>query len=66
MLEGEATVDYDGHGSRVYKAGDALIEAVNVAHNGRNSGSGPMRILAVFMGADGITTTEKTAEQVKK
>ena len=63
MLEGEATVDYQGHGTRTYKAGEALIETVGVAHNGRNSGTGPLRILAVFMGADGIKTTEPAASR---
>jgi quercetin dioxygenase-like cupin family protein len=53
ILEGELTVDYDGQASRIYKAGDAVLEAMSVAHNGRNTGSGPMRILAVFMGSEG-------------
>jgi hypothetical protein len=30
------------------------LEAVDVAHDGRNTGSGNARILAVFMGADGV------------
>jgi quercetin dioxygenase-like cupin family protein len=54
MLDGELTVDYGDKGKRVYRAGDAVLEAIHVAHNGRNTGSGPMRILAVFMGAEGL------------
>lgn len=54
MLEGEVTVDYDGQESKVYKAGDAILETMTVVHNGRNTGQGPMRILAVFMGAEGL------------
>lgn len=57
ILEGEVTVDYGAKGSRVYKAGDALIEAIDWEHNGRNSGTGPARILAVFMGAEGVPNT---------
>jgi quercetin dioxygenase-like cupin family protein len=53
MLEGELTVDYGAKGKRIYRKGDSLLEAMNEAHNGRNTGKGPMRILAVFMGADG-------------
>jgi len=57
ILEGEITVDYGAAGSRVYRQGDALMEAIDVAHNGRNTGTGNARILAVFMGADGVPNT---------
>lgn len=53
MLEGELTVDYGAKGKRVYRKGDSLVEAMNEAHNGRNTGKGPLRILAVFIGAEG-------------
>lgn len=53
MLEGELTVDYGARGKRVYRKGDALAEAMNEAHNGRNTGKGLMRILAVFIGVEG-------------
>ncbi len=52
VLEGELTVDYGANGKRVYRAGDALLEAMAVVHNGKNTGQAPMRILAVFMGSD--------------
>ena len=58
ILEGEVTVDYGAKGTRVYKKGDALVEAIDWEHNGRNTGSGPARILAVFMGAEGVPDTE--------
>lgn len=57
MLEGELTVDYGAKGTRVYRKGDSLVEAIDVPHNGRNTGSGVARILAVFMGADGVPDT---------
>lgn len=57
VLEGELTVAYAGAGTRVYRPGDALMEAIGTAHNGRNTGSGQVRILAVFMGAEGIPNT---------
>jgi quercetin dioxygenase-like cupin family protein len=57
ILEGERTVDYGERGVHVYRAGDALLEALDVPHDGRNTGTGPMRILAVFMSADGLPTT---------
>lgn len=57
ILEGEITVDYGDKGTHVYRQGEALMEAIDAAHNGRNTGSGPARILAVFMGADGVPDT---------
>lgn len=53
MLEGELTVDYGAHGKRIYRAGDALVEAMSIAHTGHNSGQQPAKILAVFVGAEG-------------
>ena len=53
VLSGQVTIDYDGHGSKTYRAGEAFIEALNTWHNGRNSGDETLRILAIFIGADG-------------
>jgi len=58
ILEGEVTVTYAGKGTRVYRQGNALMEAIDIPHNGRNTGNGPARILAIFMGADGVPDTE--------
>lgn len=57
VLEGELEVDYGAKGVRRYRAGEAVMEAIGVPHNGRNAGAGPMRILAVFMGAEGLKTS---------
>jgi len=57
ILEGEVTVDYGSKGTRVYRQGDAVMEATNWPHDGRNSGAIPARILAVFMGAEGLLNT---------
>jgi quercetin dioxygenase-like cupin family protein len=63
MLEGELTVTYEGPdgdtSERIYRLGDALMEAVGTPHDGRNTGTGDVRILAVFIGADGIPNSEK-------
>jgi quercetin dioxygenase-like cupin family protein len=53
ILEGEITVDYGEHGRRTYRQGEAFMEAMGVAHFGANTGSQPMRLLAVYMGAEG-------------
>ena len=57
ILAGELTVDYGPKGRHTYRTGDALVEAMNEAHNGRNTGAVPMRILAIVAGAEGIAAT---------
>jgi quercetin dioxygenase-like cupin family protein len=60
VLEGELTVDYGPRGKRTYKQGDSVAEAMNVPHNGRNTGTGTMRLFVVYMGADGLQTSIPT------
>ena len=50
ILEGELTVDYGERGTRTYRAGEAVLEAMNWPHNGTNTGDGPMQLIAVYMG----------------
>jgi quercetin dioxygenase-like cupin family protein len=57
ILQGELTVDYGPKGTRTYRQGDALVEALGSRHNGKNTGSGTARILAVFAGAVGTNNT---------
>jgi quercetin dioxygenase-like cupin family protein len=57
ILEGELTVDYGEKGTRTYRAGDSVLEAVNWPHNGTNTGSVPMRLLAVYMGGGKAANT---------
>jgi quercetin dioxygenase-like cupin family protein len=62
MLDGELTVDYGADGSRVYHAGDAFLEAFRTEHNGKTTSAGPSRVLAVFMGAEGVKNTVMRGE----
>ncbi len=55
ILEGELTVDYGPHGKRTYQAGQAFMEAMAVPHSGSNSGARPVRLLAVYIGAQGAS-----------
>jgi quercetin dioxygenase-like cupin family protein len=57
ILEGELTVDYGERGTRTYRSGMGFMEAMATAHNGRNMGDKPCRILAVFMDAEGVEPT---------
>ena len=51
ILDGELTVDYGKHGKRTYLKGQTFMEAMNAPHIGINTGSEPVRLLAVYMGA---------------
>jgi quercetin dioxygenase-like cupin family protein len=53
ILEGEIAVDYSDRGKRTYHQGDAIMEAMDAAHFGADAGPQPVRILTVYMGADG-------------
>ncbi len=53
ILEGALEVRADGGRVNRYKAGDALVEALNHAHRGTNIGSGPCRILVTVIGVKG-------------
>lgn len=57
ILEGELTVDYGEKGTKTYRAGDSVLEAVNWPHNGTNTGTVPMRLIAVYMGGGGKANT---------
>jgi len=57
MLEGELTVDYGADGTRVYREGDTLVEALGSRHQGTNTGAGIARIFVVFAGAVGTPNT---------
>lgn len=53
ILEGEVTVDYGDKGKKTFKQGESFLEAMEVTHAGVNSGTIPVKILAVYMGAEG-------------
>lgn len=53
VLEGELTVDYGARGKRIYRSGDAIMEAMDVAHYGIDTATRPVRLLVVYLGAEG-------------
>jgi quercetin dioxygenase-like cupin family protein len=57
IMSGSVTVTYEGGIVKTYTAGEAITEAVGTAHNGVSSGPGPVVILVVNMGADGVANT---------
>lgn len=59
IFEGELTVDYGDKGMKTYRTGDSVLEAVGWAHNGTNTGTVPMKLIAVYMGSDAAQNTVK-------
>src|SRR5258708_15621241 len=51
ILDGELTVDYGTHGTRTYRRGRTLMEAMGVAHFGGNNSPQPVRLPAGYLGA---------------
>jgi quercetin dioxygenase-like cupin family protein len=64
ILEGELTVDYGTKGKRTYLKGDGFAEAMNEAHNGHNLSQSPVRILAVFIGIEGVQESSPASPPV--
>jgi quercetin dioxygenase-like cupin family protein len=56
VMEGELTVEADGHPPRVYRAGEAFSEGDHW-HDGINNGSVPMKAWVVFAGTEGTAVT---------
>ena len=54
ILEGEVDVDYGTEGVHHVVAGDAFLEAFQWPHNATNHSDAPVKILAFYMGADGL------------
>lgn len=58
ILDGEVTVDYGPLGRKVFRKGEAMVEAMDVPHRGMNFGSEPVRILAIYLGAEGTANVK--------
>ena len=61
VLEGTVTVEYDAGVVKEYPAGSTFMEAQDIWHNGTNKGDDTVRILTVYLGAEGAkNTVERT------
>ena len=60
ILEGTLTVTYEtesGPVEKIYRAGEAIMEAVGTHHNGVNNTTSPVRVLVVNIGAEGVANS---------
>jgi quercetin dioxygenase-like cupin family protein len=60
ILEGELTVDYGVLG-KTFRKGQAIMEAMEAHHKGINTGGKTVKILAVYMGAEGAKNVTPSA-----
>ncbi|WP_255988093.1 cupin domain-containing protein [Chitinolyticbacter albus] len=59
VLEGELEVSLKNGRKNRIKAGEALAEVVDTLHNGRNVGTGPVKLVVFYAGSQGTVLTVK-------
>lgn len=59
VASGRLTVEIEGSKTKEFKEGDAIIEVLNVRHNGINYGSVPVRLVVFYTGGKGIPNVIK-------
>jgi quercetin dioxygenase-like cupin family protein len=59
VMEGTLQVTLRDGRTRRFNAGDAFAEVISTAHNGRNVGAVPTKLLVIYTGAQGATLTVK-------
>jgi len=57
VLEGNLTVEVKGGKTYHFSAGDAIVEFVNIPHNGKNLGTVPVVLIAFYTGEIGVPNT---------
>ena len=60
VLQGDLTVEVKEGGTHHFGAGDAIVEVVNVPHNGKNLGTTPVELIAFYTGEAGESNTVRT------
>lgn len=60
ILSGVLTAEMENAEKRDYKEGEALFEAVNVPHNGRNLGATALKLIVFYTGEEGKAITVRT------
>ena len=63
VLEGELDVEQKNGSVKHVKAGETLAEVVNTLHNGRNVGTGTVKLIVFYTGAVGEKLTIKENAQ---
>jgi quercetin dioxygenase-like cupin family protein len=59
ILSGTLTAEMENGEKHDYEEGEAIFEAVNMPHNGRNPGKTPVRLIVFYTGEEGKPVTVK-------
>ena len=59
VMSGQLTVNMEGGKTVEYKEGDAIVEVVNIRHNGMNAGKIPVRLVVFYLGGKDIPNVMK-------
>ena len=57
LLEGNLTVEVKGGNTYQFTAGDAILEVVNIPHNGKNLSTMPVVLIVFYTGGIGTPNT---------
>lgn len=66
VLSGALTIEMEKGGPYSFKEGDAVVEVVNAAHNGRNTGKIPAKLVVFYTGVEGSPVTIKAPLREKE
>ena len=66
VLAGRLLVDMEGGKSLTFNPGDAIIEVVDVWHNGRNIGCEPVRLAVFYLGGKDVANVIKSPGDMGK
>ena len=59
VMAGQLTVEIEGGKTAEFMEGDAIIEVVNLRHNGTNHGKVPVKLLVFYLGAKDVPNVIK-------
>ena len=61
LIEGELSIDYGEKGLKSLKSGEAMLEAQNWPHRGKNISKAPAKVLVVYIGAAGVPVEQASS-----
>jgi quercetin dioxygenase-like cupin family protein len=62
VLSGRLTVEIEGGKTAEFKEGEAIIEVVNIRHNGVNQGEVPVKLVVFYTGGKDISNVMKAGK----
>lgn len=66
VISGDLIVELEDGKQITFAQGDAVIEVVNTLHNGKNSGTVPVKLAVFYLGIQGMPNVIKPEEPEKR